>query len=163
MKASEGPKSAKSLVSPTGKLDYWARTGLLRPSVLDAAGSGSQRLYSYEDIVELKVTGEAAPGLRGQPPKGSSCHCLFAWSPVTNWPNQAWCLPMSVRCWRRAVAEIIDLLKGGQGVFNIVPLGNLLGEVDAAIVDSCRSTGRAQVKALDGKWAESSARRAEGL
>src|SRR5271170_2787418 len=37
------------------QLDYWARTGLLRPSLADAKGSGSQRLYSYEDVVELKV------------------------------------------------------------------------------------------------------------
>ena len=37
------------------QLDYWARTGLLQPSIQDARGSGSQRLYSFEDIVQLKV------------------------------------------------------------------------------------------------------------
>jgi len=37
------------------QLDYWARTGLLRPSVQSAAGSGSQRLYSFNDIVQLRV------------------------------------------------------------------------------------------------------------
>src|ERR1700761_4146786 len=37
------------------QLDYWARTGLLRPSIADATGSGSQRRYSYGDVVELKV------------------------------------------------------------------------------------------------------------
>ena len=37
------------------QLDYWARTDLLRPSVRTAAGSGSQRLYSFTDIVQLKV------------------------------------------------------------------------------------------------------------
>src|ERR1700688_1762521 len=37
------------------QLDYWARTGLLRPSMSDAKGSGSQRLYTYEDVLELKV------------------------------------------------------------------------------------------------------------
>jgi DNA-binding transcriptional MerR regulator len=37
------------------QLDYWARTGLLRPSLADAKGSGSQRVYSYQDLLELKV------------------------------------------------------------------------------------------------------------
>lgn len=37
------------------QLDYWARTDLLRPSVQGARGSGSQRLYSFGDIVQLKV------------------------------------------------------------------------------------------------------------
>ena len=37
------------------QLDYWARTGLLVPSVRAAAGSGSQRLYAFPDIVQLRV------------------------------------------------------------------------------------------------------------
>ena len=37
------------------QLDYWARTDLLRPSITDATGSGSQRRYSYSDVLELKV------------------------------------------------------------------------------------------------------------
>ena len=37
------------------QLDYWARTGLVVPSVRDASGSGTQRLYSFRDIVVLKV------------------------------------------------------------------------------------------------------------
>jgi DNA-binding transcriptional MerR regulator len=37
------------------QLDYWARTGLLRPSLQTAKGSGSQRLYSFGDIVQLRV------------------------------------------------------------------------------------------------------------
>lgn len=37
------------------QLDYWARTGLLRPSLQEAQGSGSQRLYTFVDIVQLKV------------------------------------------------------------------------------------------------------------
>ncbi len=37
------------------QLDYWARTGLLEPSVRTAHGSGSQRLYAFEDVVQLKV------------------------------------------------------------------------------------------------------------
>jgi len=37
------------------QLDYWARTGLLRPSIQSAKGSGSQRRYSFTDVVQLKV------------------------------------------------------------------------------------------------------------
>jgi DNA-binding transcriptional MerR regulator len=37
------------------QLDYWARTGLLRPSIQSAQGSGSQRRYSFSDVVQLKV------------------------------------------------------------------------------------------------------------
>jgi DNA-binding transcriptional MerR regulator len=37
------------------QLDYWARTGLLRPSIQDAAGSGSRRRYSFQDILQLRI------------------------------------------------------------------------------------------------------------
>jgi DNA-binding transcriptional MerR regulator len=37
------------------QLDYWARTALVRPSVRDAGGSGTQRLYSFQDLLQLKV------------------------------------------------------------------------------------------------------------
>ncbi len=37
------------------QLDYWARTGLIQPSIQTAKGSGSQRLYSFTDVVQLKV------------------------------------------------------------------------------------------------------------
>jgi DNA-binding transcriptional MerR regulator len=37
------------------QLDYWARTGLVRPSIQDAQGSGTQRLYSFQDLALLKL------------------------------------------------------------------------------------------------------------
>lgn len=37
------------------QLDYWARTGLIRPSLQTASGSGTQRLYAFTDVVQLKV------------------------------------------------------------------------------------------------------------
>ena len=37
------------------QLDYWARTSLGVPSIRGAAGSGSQRLYSFKDILVLKI------------------------------------------------------------------------------------------------------------
>src|SRR5213596_2129151 len=50
-----GPQVCKIVGITYRQLDYWARTGLVRPSVMDANGSGTQRLYSYRDLVELKV------------------------------------------------------------------------------------------------------------
>lgn len=38
------------------QLDYWARTGLVKPSISRAFGSGTHRLYSFEDLVELTLT-----------------------------------------------------------------------------------------------------------
>ena len=37
------------------RLDYWARTDLVRPSALDATGSGSRRRYTYRDLLELRI------------------------------------------------------------------------------------------------------------
>ena len=37
------------------QLDYWARTGLVRPTIRDAGGSGTQRMYSFQDLLQLKV------------------------------------------------------------------------------------------------------------
>jgi hypothetical protein len=41
----------------------------------------------------------------------------------------------------RTGEEIIDLLRGGQGVFNVVPLAGVVGEVEAAIhrIDSAHA------------------------
>ncbi|RLE12209.1 MAG: transcriptional regulator, partial [Actinobacteria bacterium] len=37
------------------QLDYWDRSGLLGPSMQVASGSGTQRLYTFQDIVTLRV------------------------------------------------------------------------------------------------------------
>ena len=37
------------------QLVYWDKTGLVKPSVRSASGRGSRRLYSIEDIFELKI------------------------------------------------------------------------------------------------------------
>jgi len=51
-----GVKEVQRVVGVTYRqLDYWARTELVIPSVRDAEGSGSQRLYSFQDILKLKV------------------------------------------------------------------------------------------------------------
>ena len=50
-----GPQVCKIVGITYRQLDYWARTDLIRPSIADARGSGTQRRYSYRDLVELKV------------------------------------------------------------------------------------------------------------
>ena len=51
-----GVKEVQRLVGVTYRqLDYWARTELVIPSVRDAGGSGTQRLYSFQDILKLRV------------------------------------------------------------------------------------------------------------
>ena len=50
-----GPTACSAAGITYRQLDYWARTGLVEPSVRPAHGSGSQRLYSFRDILVLKV------------------------------------------------------------------------------------------------------------
>src|SRR5690349_24912872 len=50
-----GARAAEIVGISYRQLDYWARTDLVRPSLVDAAGSGSRRRYSYRDLLELKI------------------------------------------------------------------------------------------------------------
>ena len=50
-----GPQVCSLVGITYRQLDYWARTNLLRPSISEARGSGTQRRYSYRDLLELKV------------------------------------------------------------------------------------------------------------
>ncbi len=123
-----------SLVGITYRqLDYWARTGLLRPSITDATGSGSQRRYSYSDVLELKVIKQLLDaGLKLQQAR-QAVECLRGDLGVDLASAQL------VMAGARSVlahsdGEIVDLLAGGQGVFNILPLSSVVSELDAAIV-----------------------------
>ena len=49
------PQVCKLVSITYRQLDYWARTDLIRPSLQEANGSGSQRLYTFQDVVQLKV------------------------------------------------------------------------------------------------------------
>ncbi|MEV0453483.1 MerR family transcriptional regulator, partial [Streptomyces sp. NPDC050600] len=50
-----GPTACAAAGITYRQLDYWARTGLVEPSVRPAYGSGTQRLYSFRDVVVLKI------------------------------------------------------------------------------------------------------------
>lgn len=116
------------------QLDYWARTNLLRPSITDAAGSGSQRRYSYNDVLELKVIKRLLDaGLKLQQAR-RAVECLRG-DLGADLASSQLVLVGSRSVLAHSDGEIVDLLAGGQGVFNILPLSSVVSELEAAIVD----------------------------
>jgi len=116
------------------QLDYWARTGLLRPSIADATGSGSQRRYSYRDVLELKVIKRLLDaGLKLQQAR-QAVECLRG-DLGADLASSQLVLAGSRSVLAQSDGEVVDLLAGGQGVFNILPLSGVVSELDAAIVE----------------------------
>jgi DNA-binding transcriptional MerR regulator len=116
------------------QLDYWARTGLLRPSITDATGSGSQRRYSYRDVLELKVIKRLLDaGLKLQQAR-QAVECLRGDLGVDLASSQL-VLAGSRSVLAHSDGDVVDLLAGGQGVFNILPLSAVVSELEAAIVE----------------------------
>jgi DNA-binding transcriptional MerR regulator len=124
-----------SLVGITYRqLDYWARTGLLRPSITDATGSGSQRRYSYGDVLELKVIKRLLDaGLKLQQAR-QAVECLRG-DLGADLASSQLVLAGSRSVLAQSDGEVVDLLAGGQGVFNILPLSGVVSELDAAIIE----------------------------
>ncbi|HUR19064.1 MAG TPA: MerR family transcriptional regulator [Acidimicrobiales bacterium] len=115
------------------QLDYWARTDLLRPSMREARGSGSQRLYSYRDLLELKVIKRLLDAGLSLQSARRAVNVLRSSGGELASANLV--LSGSESVLARTGEEIVDLLKGGQGVLNIVALGGVFEELDAAIHD----------------------------
>ncbi len=124
-----------SLVGITYRqLDYWARTGLLRPSIADAKGSGSQRRYAYRDVLELKVIKRLLDaGLKLQQAR-QAVECLRG-DLGEELASAQLVLAGSRSVLAHSDGEVVDLLAGGQGVFNILPLSGVVSELEAAIVE----------------------------
>ncbi|WP_432503542.1 MerR family transcriptional regulator [Kineococcus arenarius] len=129
------------------QLDYWARTGLVEPSVRSASGSGSQRLYGFRDILVLKVVKRLLD-------TGVSLHQIR--TAVTHLRERgvddlAQITLMSdgasvYEC--TSADEVIDLVQGGQGVFGIA-VGRVWREVEGelASLPSERLAERTEVAA----------------
>jgi DNA-binding transcriptional MerR regulator len=116
------------------QLDYWARTDLIRPSLADASGSGSRRRYSYRDLLELKVVKNLLDaGIRLESVRDAFTYLREHLGEDVASVNLVISGRSSVLV--RTGEEIIDLLRLGQGVLNILPLAGVKEEVDAAIVD----------------------------
>ncbi len=115
------------------QLDYWARTDLIRPSLTDASGSGSRRMYSYRDLLELKVV----KSLLDAGIKLEQVRQVFQFlrdhlgEDITT-ANLVISGTKSVLV--RDGEELIDALRSGQGVLNVLPLGSVKEELDARIV-----------------------------
>lgn len=128
-----GPQVCSIVGITYRQLDYWARTGLLRPSIADAKGSGSQRRYSYGDLLELKVIKnllDAGVSLRSARRAIEYLRAHLGGDIAT--ANLV--LNGSSSVLARTGEEVVDLLRQGQGVLNIVPLGGVKDQVDAAIL-----------------------------
>jgi DNA-binding transcriptional MerR regulator len=129
-----GKRAAEIVGITYRQLDYWARTDLIRPSVLDASGSGSRRRYGYRNLLELKVVKSLLDaGIRLELVRE-----VFSYH--RDQLNEDIASVNLVISGKRTVLvqsgdELVDLLKKGQGVLNILPLGGVKEEVDAAIVE----------------------------
>ena len=115
------------------QLDYWARTGLLRPSIADARGSGTQRRYSYTDVVELKVIKQLLDAGISLQRARRAVECLRG-GLGGDLASANLVLVGTDSVLAHGDGEVVDLLRGGQGVLNIVPLSGVLEELDAAIL-----------------------------
>ncbi len=129
-----GPQVCKIVGITYRQLDYWARTNLIRPSIADARGSGTQRRYSYRDLVELKVIkGLLDAGVSLQSARRAIEYLrdnlgedIATASLVINGTGSVLV---------RTDGELVDLVRRGQGVLSIVALGGVKDELDAAITD----------------------------
>src|ERR1700738_891265 len=114
------------------QLDYWARTDLLRPSVTEARGSGTQRRYSYSDLLQLKVIKRLLDSGISLQSARRAIDCLRSSGEDVASANLV--IDEGRTVLARSGEEIIDLLKGGQGVLNIVPMAGVVSELQAAIL-----------------------------
>ncbi|MGH9088342.1 MAG: MerR family transcriptional regulator [Acidimicrobiales bacterium] len=136
-----GPQVCKLIGITYRQLDYWARTGLLRPSLAEARGSGSKRLYSYRDVLELKVIKQLLDAGVSLQSARRAVDCLRE-DLGADLAAANLVLTGSRSVLARSNGEVVDLLAGGQGVFNIVPMSGVVEELDAAIVGLDRVAGQ---------------------
>lgn len=133
-KGYRGPQVCSLVGITYRQLDYWARTGLLRPSINDANGSGTQRRYSYGDVIELKVIKRLLDAGLRLPQARQAVECLRS-DLGADLSSAQLVLVGSRSVLAHSNGEVVDLLAGGQGVFNILPLSGLIKELEAAVVD----------------------------
>ncbi|WP_341715710.1 MerR family transcriptional regulator [Micromonospora sp. FIMYZ51] len=113
------------------QLDYWARTALVVPSVRDASGSGTQRLYSFRDLVVLKVVkrlldaGVSLQNIRKaiEALRSRGVEDLAGITLISDGTTVYEC---------RSPEEVVDLLQGGQGVFGIA-IGGAFKEIQGSL------------------------------
>ncbi len=136
-----GKRTAEIVGITYRQLDYWARTDLIRPSLADAAGSGSRRKYSYRDLLELKVVKNLLDaGIRLEQVREVFEFLQDNLGEDVATANLVVSGGQAVLV--RSGEEIIDLLQNGQGVLNVLPLSGVKDELDAAIVEFVPASAR---------------------
>ena len=127
-----GTKAAAVVGITYRQLDYWARTNLIRPSAADAAGSGSRRQYTYKDLLELKVVKK----LLDSGIKLTSVRDVFAYmrEHVDTEISSAHIVIDGSSVILCDGDNLVDVVRHGQGVLNVLPLSGVKEEVDRQIV-----------------------------
>jgi len=128
-----GPTACSAAGITYRQLDYWARTGLVEPSVRPAHGSGSQRLYSFRDILMLKVvkrlldTGVSLQNIRTAVNhlRETGTADLTQITLMSDGTTVYACTSPD---------EVVDLVQGGQGVFGIA-VGRVVREVEGSLAE----------------------------
>jgi len=128
-----GPTACRAAGITYRQLDYWARTGLVEPSVRPATGSGTQRLYSFRDILVLKVvkrlldTGVSLHQIRTAVGhlRERGVEDLAQITLMSDGASVYECT---------SADEVIDLVQGGQGVFGIA-VGRVWREVEGSLAE----------------------------
>jgi DNA-binding transcriptional MerR regulator len=124
-----GTRAAKVVGITYRQLDYWARTDLIRPSLADAEGSGSRRKYSYNDLLELKAIKKLLDaGIKLEQVRKvfeyvrrhvstdiAAAHIVIDGASVNLYDGE----------------QLIDVLKRGQGVLNVLSMGGVKDELEA--------------------------------
>ena len=129
-----GPQVCQIVGITYRQLDYWARTDLVRPSLAEARGSGTKRAYSYRDLVVLKVIKDLLDaGLSLQAIRQAIDYLRRELG--TDVAAARLVISPSSVALIHGDGDIIDLLRRGQGVFNIVPLDGVVEQLDAAITE----------------------------
>jgi len=126
-----GPTACSAAGITYRQLDYWARTGLVEPTVREATGSGSQRLYSFRDILVLKVVkklldaGVSLPNIRTAVAalRNRGTEDLAQVTLLSDGTTVYECTSPD---------EVVDLLQGGQAVFAIA-VGRQVRDVEGTL------------------------------
>jgi DNA-binding transcriptional MerR regulator len=143
------------------QLDYWARTGLVVPTVRGAAGSGSQRLYSFTDVLVLKIVKKLLDaGVSLQNVRAAVLHLrergeadLATLTLISDGSTVYECTSND---------EVIDLVQGGQAVF-AVAIGRTAQEVEGTLSEfpGERADGEAETEPVPGDELANRRRRRE--
>jgi DNA-binding transcriptional MerR regulator len=128
-----GPTACRAAGITYRQLDYWARTGLVEPSIRPASGSGTQRLYSFRDVLVLKVvkrlldTGVSLQQIRSavEHLRDRGVDDLANITLMSDGASVYECT---------SADEVIDLVQGGQGVFGIA-VGRVWREVEGSLAE----------------------------